>query len=369
MRNTLGDNVTFTLWGESHNEYIGGVLDGICAGIKVDEEFIKKQLLKRRPQNTFETSRIELDNFKILGGVYNGYTTGEPIAIIIENKNIKSSDYESIKNIARPAHADYVSFEKYQGYNDYRGGGHFSGRITAPIVALGSILLKALENKNIHIATHIKKCGGIEDKNFDNNETILMNEINQLKNKTFPVIDNIEFDVKKHLENISIKGDSIGGVLQTVITGLPVGIGNPWFSSVEGKLANAIFSVGGVKGIEFGAGFKFSEMLGSVANDEFYYDDNKVKTKTNYNAGINGGITNGMPIIMNIAIKPTPSISLKQNTVDFINKKNTTLEITGRHDPAIIRRIAVVIDSIVAFVVCDMLAIRYGEQFLNFEEK
>lgn len=366
MKNTLGNNVKLTLWGESHGEAIGVVLDGMCPGVKVDEEFIKSQLSKRRPQSKIETSRVEQDNYRIVSGVFNGYTTGEAICIIIENTNTKSKDYDQIKSIARPSHADYVAYEKYHGFNDYRGGGHFSGRLTTPIVAAGAILLKALENKNIHIATHIKKCQEAIDRDFSNNN--LEEEIKTLSSKSFPVLDDIEKDIRSVIESAHASNDSVGGILQTAISGLPLGLGQPWFSSVEGMIANAIFSIGAVKGIEFGEGFNFANLKGSVANDAMYYEDSVVKTKTNHNAGINGGITNGMPVIFNTAVKPTPSISVSQETVDFVKKENTNLSITGRHDPAIIRRIAVVIDSVVAIVVADLLAMRYGEDFLNFED-
>lgn len=368
MKNTLGDNVRLTLWGESHGEAIGAVLDGICPGIKVDEEFIKIQLNKRRPQSKIETSRIELDNFKIVSGVFNGYTTGESICIIIENTNTKSKDYEQMKTLARPSHADYVAYEKYHGFNDYRGGGHFSGRLTTPIVALGAIIIKALEKKNIHIATHIKKCGNTLDRDFSNDEKNLVEEVKILNEQSFPVLDNIEEQIRKEIEEVAKSNDSIGGILQTVVIGLPVGLGEPWFSSVEGKIANALFSVGAVKGVEFGEGFNFANLNGSTANDSFYYEGNVVKTKTNHNGGINGGITNGMPIMFNTVIKPTPSVAIVQETIDFVKKECTDLLINGRHDPAIIRRVAVVIDSITAFVIADLLRMRYGEDFLNFGE-
>lgn len=366
MKNTLGNNVRLTLWGESHGEAIGVVLDGICPGVQIDDEFIKSQLNKRRPQNKIETSRVEQDNYKIVSGVFNGYTTGEAICIIIENSNTKSKDYDQIKNVARPSHADYVAHEKYHGFNDYRGGGHFSGRLTAPIVIAGAIILKALEKKNILIATHIKQCQNVVDQNFSTSN--VEQEIKILSTKTFPVLNDIENDIRSIIEQAREANDSVGGVLQTAISGLPLGLGEPWFSSVEGLLANAIFSIGAVKGIEFGEGFNFANLNGSVANDAMYYEEGRVKTKTNHNAGINGGITNGMPIIFNTAVKPTPSISISQETIDFVKKENTNITVTGRHDPAIIRRMAVVIDSVVAIVIADLLAMRYGEDFLSFEE-
>ena len=361
MRNTIGNNLTLTLFGESHGSYIGAVIDGIAAGIKVDEEFINYQLSKRRPQSKIETARVEKDNFLLASGVFNGYTTGAPLSILIPNENVKSKDYASMKNIARPSHADYVANVKYHGFNDYRGGGHFSGRITAPIVALGSIVIQALEKKGIYIGTHILKCGDVLDQEFVGN----VEEIISLNKKSFPVISDIENNIKEEVLKYSSCGDSIGGILQTEIVGLPVGVGEPWFSSVEGVLANAVFSIGGVKGIEFGKGFGFSEGSGSLLNDNFEIKDGKVVTKTNNNGGINGGITNGMPVVFNTSIKPTPSILMPQDTIDFEKMENVSLTIEGRHDPAIIRRIAVVIDSITAIVIADLLVTKYGTDYLK----
>jgi len=362
MKNTLGDNLKLTIWGESHGKAIGAVLDGVCAGVKVDEDFIKYQLTKRRPKGKMETARVEEDNFHILSGVFNGYTTGEAISLIIENNNVKSKDYSDIKTKARPSHADYVAYEKYNGFNDYRGGGHFSGRITAVIVACGAILINALKEKGIYIGTHIKKCANVTDRDFSN----VLDDIKSLNDKMFPVLESIEEDIKEVCEKAAADKDSVGGVLQTAIYGLPVGLGDPWFSSVEGKIANGLFGIGGIKGIEFGEGFNFANLKGSKANDEFEVKNNKIVTKTNHNGGVNGGITNGMPVVFNCAVKPTPSIGIKQNTVDFETKENTELEIKGRHDPAIIRRIAVVMDSVVAIVICDLLKTKYGDDFLKF---
>lgn len=361
MRNILGDNLTLTLFGESHGPAIGAVLDGMQAGIKVDEDFIKLMLSKRRPQKDIETNRVEMDEFEIVSGVFNGFTTGSPLTILIKNKNVISKDYSELKNIMRPSHADYTANIKYQGFNDYRGGGHFSGRITAAIVAVGSILINALREKGIYIGTHIKKCGNVIDKDF----SLDANEVKELVNKDFPVLNNIEEEIKNVIKVVKENNDSIGGILQTAIIGLPVGLGSEWFSSVEGKLANACFSIGGVKGIEFGLGFEFSNKLGSTANDQLYFENNLVKTSTNNNGGINGGITNGMPVVFNLAVKPTPSIMKEQNTINVETMENVKLELAGRHDPAIIRRMAVVIDSVVALVVCDLLKEKYGEDFLK----
>ena len=361
MRNTIGDNLTLTLFGESHGPLIGTVLDGITPGILVDEEFIKEMLAKRRPQKDIETPRVEKDDFEIVSGVFNGFTTGAPLTILIKNQNIISKDYSELQSIMRPSHADYTAYVKYQGFNDYRGGGHFSGRLTAGIVAVGSILIKALREKGIYIGTHIKKCGSVVDSDFSLNAL----EVKTLINKTFPVIDNIEEDIKNEIKNAKNNNDSIGGILQTAIIGLPAGLGSEWFSSVEGKIANACFSIGGVKGIEFGKGFEFATSHASVVNDQIYTSENGVKTYTNNNGGINGGITNGMPVVFNLAVKPTPSIKKQQKTLNVKTMENVNLELNGRHDPAIIRRMSVVIDSIVAFVVCDLLKEKYGENFLK----
>ena len=361
MSNSIGKSVVLTLFGESHGPYIGVVIDGFAAGLKVDDEFIKAQLAKRRPTLAIETSRVEKDHYEIISGVMNGYTTGMPICIIIPNENTRSSDYEKNYGIARPSHADYVAHMKYNGFEDYRGGGHFSGRLTAGIVAAGAICLDALKKKNILIGTHILRCGKVHDSDFQNPEE----EINLINNKDFPVISNCDKEMADEIFKVKMDNDSIGGVIQTAICNLPVGLGEPWFDSFEGIISNALFSIGGIKGVEFGAGFGFADLTGSTANDAFTYKMGKVVTKTNNSGGINGGITNGMPVIFNAAVKPTPSISKPQETVDFINGNNTTLEITGRHDPAIIRRICIVVTSLVAVVVCDVLTSTYGKDYFK----
>lgn len=357
MRNVLGNNLTVTVFGESHGSHIGAVIDGITAGIKVDENYINDCLAKRRPQGKGETARVEKDNYSIVSGVFNGYTTGSPLCIIIENSNIKSKDYSLIKDLARPSHADYVANIKYNGFNDYRGGGHFSGRITASIVASGAILLQALEKLNIKIGCHIKKCGNIIDKDFND----FNNEIDKVNNMIFPVIDDVEEQMKKEINNAASNQDSIGGIIQTAITGLPVGLGEPMFSSLEGELSKALFAIGGIKGIEFGLGFNFANVKGSEANDEFAMVDGKVRTITNNNGGINGGISNSMPVVFNVAVRPTPSILKEQNTINMQTKQNEKLIIQGRHDPAIIRRINIVIRCMCAFVISDMLITKYGQ--------
>lgn len=366
MKNSIGRSIILTLFGESHGPYIGAVLDGMTPGIPVDETFIQEQLSKRRPKGIIDTTRIEQDHFQIISGVFQGYTTGSPICILISNENLKSSDYEKNKGIARPSHADYTAHVKFLGFEDYRGGGHFSGRLTAPIVAMGAICLKALENLNIAIGTHILKCGNVEDDSFCNIEQ----EISSIHQKEIPVIKDIEEEIEQEMMKAKRAKDSIGGIIQTAIWNLPAGIGEPWFDSLEGALANALLSIGGIKGIEFGSGFDFANMKGSTANDSFCYQDGKVVTTTNHNGGINGGISNGMPIIFNACVKPTPSIGMPQDTINYLKQENTKLEIIGRHDPAIIKRICIVVTSLVAIVTCDMLAYHFGTNiFKSYQSK
>lgn len=362
MKNTFGNNLSITLFGESHGEAIGCVLDGIAPGIEVDEDFIAYQMEKRKGINSISTPRRETDKVRILSGVFEGKTTGTPIALTIENQTQHSGDYSATKDLARPSHADYTAQCKYHGYQDYRGGGHFSGRITAPLVAAGAICLKALEKKGIEIGTHISYCGGIKDRDFDN----LSEDIALLKEKVMPVLcDKASDDMISAIENARNEGDSLGGTLTTAVVGMPEGVGEPWFDTVEGMLAHALFSIPAIKGVEFGLGFGFADKKASTANDEFTVNDGRVQTKTNNNGGVNGGITNGMPIVFSCAVKPTPSIFKEQNTVDFIKKENAVLNIKGRHDPAIIHRARVVVDSVTAITMCDLLATRFGTDWLG----
>ena len=368
MKNTFGNNISLTLFGESHGSEIGAVLDGLAPGIKVDEELINHQLLLRRPSGSISTARVESDKFRIVSGVFEGYTTGAPICIIIPNENTSSKDYSKTKDLARPGHADYTARCKYHGFEDYRGGGHFSGRLTAPIVAASAIIIGALREKGIYIGTHIASLHGINDKKFDLN--CITEDINKLCSSEFAVLDKeIEGKMKDEIVKARAEGDSLGGVLETAVAGLPAGLGEPWFDSAESMLAHAMFSIPAVKGVEFGAGFDMASMKGSEANDPFRMDGDKVLTLTNNNGGINGGITNGMPVTFRVAVKPTPSIFKEQNTVDMKKAENATLSLVGRHDPAIVHRARVVVDSMTALVVADLLTGRYGTDFLASGDK
>lgn len=361
MKNTFGNNLKLTIFGESHGPSIGCVIDGIAPGIPVEETEIKRLLSLRRPVDAVSTSRREEDAFVIHSGVFNGYTTGTPICITIPNSDTRSADYGDMARLARPSHADYTAHCKYRGYEDFRGGGHFSGRITAALVAAGGILIPALKRKGILIGTHIKSCAGISDRDFAE----LNNDIESLSNAQFPVLDSERSELMraKILEAKSA-GDSVGGVLETAVTGIEAGIGEPWFDSVESMLSHALFSVPAVKGVEFGAGFALADMLGSDANDPFRTDSGRVYTTTNNSGGINGGITNGMPIIFRCAVRPTPTISKEQETINYVNLDNTVLAAKGRHDPCIVHRARIVVDCVTALVVSDMLTGKYGTDWL-----
>ena len=364
MKNVFGNQITVSLFGESHGVQIGAMIDGLAPGLDVDIEFMRKQLELRKPHGKISTQRVETDEPHIVSGVFEGKTTGTPVCILFDNQNTKSKDYSKTKDLMSPGHADYTAIEKYHGYADYRGGGHFSGRITTPIVAVGAILIDALKKKGIHIGTHIKQCGIIFDRAFEN----LDKDICALNEMIFPVLDSRRAEqMKQYMEAVALDGDSVGGILETVVTGIPSGIGEPWFDSMESCLAHAMFSIAAVKGIEFGKGFAFADMKGSEANDSFEMQNGFVTTKTNHNGGINGGITNGMPVQFQTVIKPTPSIYKKQETIDVAKKENVTLQIEGRHDPAIIHRARVVVDSMAAIVIADMLAVHYGTDWLQKE--
>ena len=362
MKNTFGNSISLTIFGESHGEYIGAVLDGLAPGLRIDGEFIRSQLDLRRPAGKISTARREDDDFKIVSGAFNGYTAGTPLTILIPNIAQHSKDYSETRSLARPGHADYTAYAKYHGYEDYRGGGHFSGRITAALVAAGAIVIGALREKGINIGTHIASCAGISDRTFGD----IAEDISVLNKKAFAVLDDEKGDLMKAaVEAAAADGDSVGGVLETAVIGVPAGVGEPWFDTVEGVLSHALFSVPAIKGVQFGDAFAMANGRGSEYNDAYYISDKEIKTNTNHNGGVNGGITNGMPIIFSCAVKPTPSIFKAQDTVDFIKGENAVIELKGRHDPAVIHRARVVVDSVTALAVADMLAMRYGTDWLK----
>ncbi len=365
MSSIIGKNLKLSLFGESHGGMVGVVIDGLKAGLKLDSEYIEKELDKRRSHNELSTARKEADKVEFISGYFNGFTTGTPLTLIIFNQDTSSSDYKP--NLLRPGHADYTAFLKYDGYQDYRGGGHFSGRMTAPLVAAGAIFKQILENKGILIATHIKQIYDVIDIDFSINKIELEKQIRYVNNLQFAAISPIMAEamqntIKKAKEDL----DSVGGILETVVMNMEGGIGEPFFDSVESVLSSLVFSIPGVKGVEFGRGFDFAAILGSKANDAFVYQEGEgIKTSSNNNGGINGGITNGMPILMRTVVKPTPSIAKEQNTVDLLKNKNTTIKVKGRHDPCIVHRARVVVDSMVAFGLLDLYCSRYGYMWME----
>ncbi len=361
MRNSFGDSITLSVFGESHGAAIGALIDSPPPGLTVSDEEIAFYLTKRRPAGQISTARREKDEYRILSGVYNGKTTGTPVMIEIPNEDKRSGDYKEISTLARPSHADAAAYLKYHGFEDRRGGGHFSGRVTAAIVAAGALFMPALNKKGIKIGTHVLKCAGISDREFSDYDK----DIEKLRPMNFPVLsDEAGEKMKEKIALAKNNSDSVGGVAETVITGLMPGLGEPYFDSVESRISHAMFSLGGVKGIEFGKGFAIADMAGSEANDPFYSENGKILTKTNNNGGINGGITNGMPVIFRIAVKPTPSVARVQDTVDFVTGENKKIEIKGRHDPCICHRVAVVSECLTAFVIADILTGRFGTDYL-----
>ena len=350
MTNTIGKIFSITSFGSSHGKALGAVVDGCPANLELSEEDIQIELNKRRPgTSALTTSRQEGDKIEILSGIFEGKTDGTPIAGIVYNTNQRSKDYSNIKNTPRPGHGDYCWLEKY-GIYDYNGGGRGSGRTNISHVIGGAIAKKLLETKGIKIISHVVQIGDIEAKNIDYDN--LEENINKNNVKCG------DGDAAKLMEELILskkqEGDSIGGIVETIATGVPAGLGEPVFGRLDGDLAQILMSINAVKGVEIGLGFESAKSCASKINDEFYYDENNdIKTKTNNSGGILGGMSNGMPIISKIAVKPTPSISKIQNTIDLDKKENTTIEIAGRHDPCICPRVTAVAESVTAIVLAD----------------
>lgn len=362
MKNTFGSSLTVTLFGESHGAAIGAVLDGMPSGVDVDTGRISHELSLRRPAGKVSTARREADEFVIESGVFRGKTTGTPICIVIPNKDTRSEDYDAMHRAARPGHADLTAFFKYGGYEDYRGGGHFSGRITAALVAVGAIVRSVLEKKGVTVATHVHSIAGIPDRGFENTEE----DIKKLSVMNFPVLDDMAAEkMNEAILAAASEGDSVGGVLESVVWGVPGGVGEPWFDTLESVIAHALFSVPAVKGVEFGDGFALAAMRGSEANDPIRVTGGKMTPVTNHSGGILGGISSGAPIVVRSAVKPTATIFKKQDTVDLVTGENTEIEAKGRHDPCIVHRAAAVVNNLLPIVIGDMLLQKYGTEWLR----
>ena len=343
------------IFGESHGPAIGVVLEGVPAGLELDLEQIQRELDRRKPgQDPTATARKESDLVEVLSGVFEGKTTGAPLAMVIRNSDQHSKDYESIRYTPRPSHGDYAGFIKSRGCLDYRGGGHFSGRLTAPLVAAGAVAKQVLAGRGVQVGAHISSIYGICDAALEDPE-----ELKAVAAKSFPVLDDSKGEeMRQAILEAKEEQDSVGGAIECAVTGLPAGLGAPDFGcNVEGIFSQYLFAVPAVKGIEFGAGVAFSLMRGSEANDPFAVEDGKVVTKTNHAGGINGGITNGMPVTFEVTIRPTPSISLPQESVDLRTGEVTEIEIHGRHDPCIVPRAVPVIEAAAALAACAVLGI------------
>ena len=354
MSSTWKNNIEITIFGESHGKAIGIILGNLPAGIKIDMDEVAREMKRRAPgRNKMSTPRKEADNVEVVSGLYEGITTGAPLCGMIYNCDQHSKDYSVLKEKMRPGHSDYPAFVKYQGFNDVRGGGHFSGRITAPIVFAGAIAKQILAKQGIHVGAHILSIKDIYDEYFDmrlSNETL-----NYLSEQQYPVLNKDIYDqFVKTIDEARMNQDSVGGKIECAIIGLKAGLGDPFFDSIESHLSSLLFSIPAVKSVAFGND-RISEMFGSEANDCYYYDKDVIKTKTNNNGGIIGGISNGMPIVFNVGIKPTPSISKIQETVDIKHHQNTTLEIHGRHDPCIVFRATVVVEAMAALTILDLV--------------
>ncbi|MBO4339282.1 MAG: chorismate synthase [Clostridia bacterium] len=356
MSMTFGENIKMTVFGQSHSEEIGVIIEGIEKGTRIDTDFVKEYLSRRAPgKNAYSTPRKEADEPIFEEGVENLLATGEPIKVVIKNTNTRSSDYDNIKNLPRPGHADFTAYVKENGKNDVSGGGAFSGRMTAPLVIAGAIASSILSQSGIEIGAHILKIKDVADSAFDS-VNIAPDELKSIKKKAFPVIDDLKGEeMIETILSAKERGDSVGGIIECAVVGLPAGVGSPMFDGLENVISKAVFAIPAVKGIEFGSGFEGSSLFGSENNDAFTVKDGKIKTETNNHGGILGGISSGMPLVFRLAVKPTPSISVPQKSVNLKTLKEETLEINGRHDPCIVPRAVPVAEAITAFCLLDIM--------------
>lgn len=356
MSSVIGDKIKLSIFGESHGEAIGCVIDGLPAGIKIDMNAVYKDMQRRAPgKDKTATPRLEKDIPHILSGMLDNVTTGAPLAMVIENTNTKSGDYSNLMTVPRPSHSDYPAYVKYGGNNDIRGGGHFSGRLTAPIVFAGSVAKQILSQMGVTIGAHIKQIGSVCDAVSDLNKTD-KSLLDTLSSSTFSLIDETkEQAMRDEIEKARLSLDSVGGIIECFAVGLPVGLGGNMFDTVEGKLASILFGVPAVKGVEFGIGFGFADKRASEVNDQYEIKNGRVATLSNNNGGVLGGMTDGAPLSVSVAIKPTPSIAKKQKSVNLQTMENAELEIHGRHDPCIVVRAVPVIECAVALGLLDLM--------------
>ena len=355
MSFSFGNKIKISIFGQSHSEAMGVVIDGLPSGFAPDTKKLSEFMARRAPGNdAFSTPRKEKDSVRIVSGLSGGVTCGAPLCAIIENTNTRSSDYENLKDIPRPPHADFAAWMKFGSARDVSGGGQFSGRLTAPLCIAGGILIQLLEKQGIYIGSHIASVGTVYDKPFD--LCSVTREDFPIK-KDFPVLDDKKGELMKE-KILSAKEnlDSVGGVIECAICGMKAGFGDALFGGIEGRISSAVFAIPAVKGVEFGNGFEASKLFGSENNDEFYIaPDGSVKTQTNNHGGILGGISSGMPIVFRAAFKPTPSIGKEQKSVSLSKMENTTLKVNGRHDPCIVKRAAVCVEAAAAIAVAELI--------------
>lgn len=355
MASAWGKMLKLSIFGESHGAAIGVVIDGLPAGCRLDMEQIQAQMARRSPGGRLSTQRKEADEVKILSGILRDTTTGAPIAGVIENTDTRSKDYREMETLARPGHADYTAFVHYDGFQDVRGGGHFSGRLTAPLVFAGAVALQILEKNGIYIGAHIRSVGSEEDARFDP-VTVSSEELLRIRKAEFPSLS-LEAGERMQKTILSVKqeGDSIGGIIECAVVGMPPGVGEPIYDGVENVISSLVFSIPAVKGIEFGAGFSAAHMTGSQHNDCFLLREGEIATGTNRHGGILGGITSGMPILFSVAVKPTASILKPQTTVNYLTHQEASLQIHGRHDPCIVPRAVPCVESAAALALLELL--------------
>lgn len=355
MSSILGKKIKVSVFGQSHSAALGAVIDGLPSGMEISMESIEAFLKRRAGGNVLSTARAETDKPIITSGITAGKTNGAPLCVIFENSDTRSADYEKLKSIPRPSHADYPAYVKYNGSNDVAGGGHFSGRLTLPLCFAGALCIQILEKMDIVIGAHIYSIADVQDTPLDMVK-IDSQALCNLSKSAFPVIDEAKGkSMQDRILRAAGAGDSVGGIIECAVLGLPVGLGEPMFDGIENRLSAAIFGIPAIKGIEFGNGFAAATLHGSQNNDAYYYDNGVVKTKTNNHGGVLGGLTTGMPLIFRVAVKPTPSIAKPQQSVNLSTGKDTELVIEGRHDPCIVHRAVPVIEAVAAAALLDIM--------------
>lgn len=354
MSSSCGENIRLTIFGQSHSAAIGMTLEGVPAGERIDMDELRAFLSRRAPgKQSYSTARREQDDPEFVSGLVKDMTCGAPITAIIRNTDTRQEDYEELKDIPRPGHADYTAAIKYHGYQDYSGGGHFSGRMTAPLCIAGGICKQLLAAEGISIISRISSIGSVEDTG---------ELLYSTGEKAFPVVDDKQGELMQDLiSQVKLKGDSVGGTIECVSAGIPAGLGDPIFDGMENRISHIVFGIPAIKGIEFGAGFNASKAFGSTNNDAFYVDNGAVKTRTNMSGGILGGITNGMPLVFKVSVKPTPSISIIQKSVNLASMQEADLVVSGRHDPCIVPRAVPCVEAAAAVAIYDALLGRRKE--------